>query len=91
MTDKCIYCESTTKELRPYGPNGAWVCLPCAMATPDRLKQTEVSFYSQMDAALVQSPTGEVVIGEVTGPRPMGTEELQLLIDDETKIVRRIL
>lgn len=61
----CHYCEQWEKEMRPYGPNGAWVCFPCSQA-PERKAQTEKAFYSQLDAA------GTVaLIGEETGPRPL--------------------
>lgn len=64
MTDRCHYCGPTTKDLRPYGPNGAWVCHPCAN-TPERREETKRNFYAQLEAA---GPVG--VIGERTGPRP---------------------
>ena len=67
--DKCIYCGDTEKkeevELRPYGPDGAWVCFPCATETPEREKETVKAFHSQLDGA------GDIVlIGEKEGPYP---------------------
>ena len=59
----CHYCGPTDRELRPYGPNGANVCFPCAMATPEREKETENQFVSQIVAA---GP--EVEIGTEAGP-----------------------
>lgn len=63
----CHYCKTAEKELRPYGPGGAWVCFPCAFETPERKAQTESAFADQLHAA---GPV--VMIGEETGPRPIG-------------------
>lgn len=62
----CLYCSTTTRELRPYGPGGAWVCFECAFGTPERKSQTEQAYAAQLDAA---GPLA--VIGEPTGPRPL--------------------
>lgn len=70
MTDKCCYlCSSPTEELRPYGPNGSWVCFSCAMK-PENLSETEKQFNSQLDSA-IKSSKGVIVLGEETGPRPL--------------------
>jgi len=61
---KCHYCP-TTAELRPYGPNGAWVCFECAMK-PENRAETERQFNAQLNAA---GPVA--LIGESTGPRPL--------------------
>ncbi len=34
----CELCGET-KELRPYGPNGAWVCFQCAMKDREGTKK----------------------------------------------------
>ena len=56
----CHYCGLLTGqvdprgkpvEMRPYGPGGAWVCFGCAMATPEREKETESNLGAAMDAA----------------------------------------
>lgn len=65
MGEACVYCGSATEELRPYGPNGAWVCFPCAMQTPEREAEAARQFSAQIAAA---GPV--VIIGEPTGPRP---------------------
>lgn len=61
---KCYLC-STTEELRPYGPNGAWVCFDCAMK-PENRAETDRQFNAQLEAA---GPV--VLLGEPTGPRPL--------------------
>jgi hypothetical protein len=68
VTDQraCCYCGNS-QGLRPYGPAGAWVCFPCAMATPERVAEAHRNFDAQLEAA---GPV--VVIGEETGPRPLG-------------------
>lgn len=66
MTERCHYCGTQESELRPYGPRGTWVCFECATSTPEREAQAQAAFYAQLDAA---GP--EVVIGEVSGPRPL--------------------
>lgn len=56
---KCFYCPAD-KDLRPYGPGGAWVCHPCATATPERRAQTEASFAALLTAAEI--PTGTTML-----------------------------
>ena len=65
----CHYCGPTTKELRPYGPKGAWVCFRCAMK-PEHERETNSNFHAQLDAA---GPVA--IIGEDTGPRPFKHEK----------------
>ncbi|WKK11951.1 hypothetical protein QYN14_25730 [Rhodococcus ruber] len=78
ITDRaCHYCESTEKDLRPYGPGGAWVCFPCAMATPEREAQAEAAFGALLDGAEAISPAGIVAIGEQSGPRPFDPREVR--------------
>lgn len=74
MTVKCHYCGGENgpegAELRPYGPDGSWVCFDCAMSSPERHIAARDVFLTQLRAALA---AGEpVVVGESTGPRPMG-------------------
>lgn len=66
LPSECFYCSALHKEMRPYGPKGAYVCFDCAMATPERKAQTGQAFDAQLDAA---GPVS--VIGEETGPRPL--------------------
>ena len=53
-------------DLRPYGPNGADVCFPCAMETPERKAEASSMFAAQFKAC-----GGVVVIGESIGPYPI--------------------
>lgn len=62
----CYYCKCNDKEFRPYGPNSSMVCFDCAMATPERIEQTERNFISQLEAA---GPVA--VIGTEVGPYPL--------------------
>jgi hypothetical protein len=61
----CHYC-SKSKEVRPYGPKGEWICFECAFASSDRKAQTEAAYTAQLNAA---GPMA--IIGEGTGPRPL--------------------
>lgn len=72
---ECYYCGITERELRPYGPGGAWVCHPCVTATPERNAAAQNAFGALLDAAAEISPTGAVAIGEAGGPRPFNPEE----------------
>lgn len=70
---KCYCCDSTEKELRPYGPNAQMVCFDCAMSTPEMEAQTTKAFNMQLDAA-IKAGNGMVSIGTQAGPLPvMGT------------------
>ena len=69
---KCIYCESTEEELRPYGPNGSMVCFPCAMSTKERQEEAKYMFLTQLAAC------GEgAIIGTEAGPIPATRKNLQ--------------
>ena len=48
MKRTCHYCPADF-DLRPYGPNGAYVCFPCAMATPEREQEAEEQFNKILD------------------------------------------
>lgn len=48
----CCYCHRPG-ELRPYGPNGAPVCLDCAVATPARTAACAAEYLRQLQAAEV--------------------------------------
>jgi len=63
---KCYYCGTDSKELRPYGPEGAWLCFDCMTADPAREVEAERQFKEQCAAA-----GSVVIIGEETGPRPL--------------------
>jgi hypothetical protein len=39
-----------TRELRPYGPGGAFVCFQCAMATPGRQAETQRQLMARFTA-----------------------------------------
>lgn len=62
----CYLC-GVTEELRPYGPNMQFVCFDCAMQNKE---QTDAAFRAQL---LACGPI--VVIGEETGPRPLGKND----------------
>lgn len=65
MAKQCCHCGTDKKELRPYGPNGAWVCFGCAMS-PEHKLNTETQYSIQLEAA---GPVA--VIGEYVGPYPL--------------------
>ena len=76
----CHYCGTPDlgtpeTELRPYGPGGSTVCLPCVDATPERQVAAKAIFHTLLDAAEAISPTGVVAIGEADGPRPFDPRE----------------
>jgi hypothetical protein len=50
MTEHCIYC-SETEEIRPYGPNGAWLCVNYMKADPEIEKEAYKNFCAALDAA----------------------------------------
>lgn len=63
----CHWCKapSDKEDLRPYGPNGAWVCFPCGMS-PAHKATTEAALHAALDAA-----GNQVLIGGGAGPRPL--------------------
>jgi hypothetical protein len=79
----CHYCGLTDDQLaalgrqtRPYGPGGADVCRPCVGDDPERLATAQAAYGALLDATAVISPTGAVVIGEPSGPRPLDPDDL---------------
>ena len=61
----CHYCPATN-DLRPYGPKGAMVCFPCAMASPERKAEAEHNFVTQLNAS---GPVA-CIDGTEVGPYP---------------------
>lgn len=66
-TRQCFYCQDTTRELRPYGPNGETVCFRCGTSTPERVADAKRA----CDAKLAACAGGPGVIGGEDGPRPL--------------------
>ena len=64
----CHYCKDSSKEMRPYGPNGSSVCFPCAMATPERKTQAMRQLGKRFEAA------GEVAVLGPDGPEAIKGE-----------------
>lgn len=48
-------------ELRPYGPNGSFICYGCAFSRPEMKKTVEANFEIILEASL--AATGIFVIG----------------------------
>jgi hypothetical protein len=73
--EKCYLCgavdlepdgKGDAVELRPYGPNGAWICFYCMKSSPEREAEAKKQFGAQLEAS-----GKTVLIGERTGPRPL--------------------
>lgn len=69
MSNECYKGCGATKDLRPYGPRGEWVCFQCAFATPEDKRSTEAAFRLQLDAAIVAG-NGVAIAGSEVGPYP---------------------
>ena len=67
MIDKSCDCGQKF-DLRPYGPNGKWVCFQCAFSTPDAKAETERNFVAQLESA--SNSSNMVMLSEV-GPVPI--------------------
>ena len=76
---KCCYCGGSEGEidkrgkeieLRPYGPNSAWLCYGCMKETPEREAEADRQIGAAFEAA--ERTSRVVLIGENTGPRPLG-------------------
>jgi hypothetical protein len=65
----CCDCGSTTAQLRPYGPNGAPICVSCAHATPARWAEAWRRMQEACNAALAQAEEdgSEVVLSLESG------------------------
>ena len=72
VSRSCVYCSisNSESEMRPYGPNRAFVCFPCAMK-PEHIDETN----RQCEAQLREAGP-HVLIGEETGPRPASREHI---------------
>jgi len=67
--EECYLCHKAEEddpevELRPYGPNGAWLCFDCMIASPEREAAAKAVFGAQLDAA------GQVAVATRDGPVP---------------------
>ena len=79
---RCVYCGSTTAELRPYGPGGAPLCHLCMKATPEREAAAGAAFLALLDANEALSPTATTVLTS-SGPAPFDAR----LIDPDAEVV----
>lgn len=79
----CHYCGTTERSLRPYGPGGAFICLPCGHETPERLAETDANMALALELAEAASPDGVVFITD-DGPMPgnLTPDALDRLIDE---------
>lgn len=69
----CCYCGETfaAPDLRPYGPEGALTCHPCAVATPEREAVTAAMFAVQVEAAAAAGDGFAVIDASTSdGPQP---------------------
>lgn len=73
MTGTCHYCGPTDRALRPYGPGGSTVCLPCVTATPERNAAAGAVFGTLLEAAAVFGP---VVLDTEKGPVNLDPDDL---------------
>lgn len=66
LSDKkrCYLCRQQG-DLRPYGPQGQWLCFDCMKANPAVEDEAKRQF-----AAQIVGVHGPVVIGEEVGPYP---------------------
>ena len=65
----CFYCKEDRDaiNMRPYGPNNAYVCYRCAFATPERKAQTDAAFAKRFKAC----EGAPVVVLTPDGPLPI--------------------
>lgn len=75
MSD-CHYCGPTDREMRPYGPGGSTVCLPCVKSAPERELAAMRVYQTLLEAAEAMSETGAVSVGSEAGPQPVSYEDL---------------
>lgn len=69
---KCEMCHRLASGLRPYGENGAWICVDCAGKNTER---TEKAMHAAMDPAdFVVNPGGELP--------PFSEQEMLSLLDE---------
>lgn len=79
MNNTCYYCGvengSGPNELRPYGPNGSYVCANCILGDGPKCKKREKlareNYQKLLRDALKKS---KVVVLTPNGPKPIGEE-----------------
>lgn len=68
MTHSCTYCGTKEEEMRPYGPDGAWLCFDCLMRDPEIEAAATKQFFAQLDAcgsvALIGTEVGPISVDE---------------------------
>ena len=72
----CHWCQSTTRELRPYGPGGVDQCFDCMMAVPGRQAEALKNFDALMEAT---SYLSDVIVLTPDGPRPATASERRII------------
>jgi len=68
--EACIYCGSTTEDLRPYAIDGQMLCHPCMMADPERKAEDRRRAIQAFDNARAADSRGSVFFGD-DGPVPL--------------------
>lgn len=71
MIQPCYYCEEYL-DCRPYGPDGAWVCISCAKADPNRDRKCGARFRALLKQAGEADAVGLAALTS-TGPVPYDT------------------
>lgn len=67
---RCVYCGSTTEDLRPYAKDGQMLCFPCKVADPEREAEARKRLMAAVDGAEDADSRGAVFFGE-DGPVPL--------------------
>lgn len=72
---RCCYCkqEFPRDDMRPYGPDGAFTCHPCATSTPEREATAHAAFDAILNAAAAMSPLNAVLLTD-DGLHPLNLE-----------------
>lgn len=84
---QCHYC-GCTKDLRPYGPDGTFVCFPCG-TSPEHAKETQKNFDDQLVAAAKVSRF--VIFDSENGPVPAESDpQFKELLPGLEKLVQEI-
>lgn len=76
MGETCYKCHQPNgkgpRELRPYGPGGAWLCAECMFSDPKEEEGARQRFAAQLNAA--DRRTRRALLTS-SGPVPLGSKE----------------
>ena len=81
----CEFCGEQD-ELRPYGPNGEWVCFDCAMLDEEAAGEKFMEMFSAHKGGSMNRRAADWKVEMYVGDRVVGTFSLENIVDERAGV-----